>query len=574
MGHKYFISYSRSVKEDVRKVIDLLKASGQEIWWDANLPKIADWWSTILDHIEWCEVCIFVVSEQSVQSPYCLEELRYASARKRPILFFIIDNLDPSDIPDEIKSTRSQWLTYDGNPATMLNDVLTSVEQLKWERYKDIPVSRPPEPNTGGTSLARQFQEAVELAEESKFDEAIKKFRNVGGLDYHKWGEDCHAWEIKIRSYGHILELADSKSTFKKAQREWNKYKEKYRNEDEIFDPSNLEANFNVHEFEKFADLLPSSGFPEAPTNAVEFSLLASVLSLPRRVETSLPKLSVSGILPQPFDWIEIPAGSVTLLSHENEAKYNYLKKDTVFEVPSFAIAKYPVTNAQFAEFIKQHGYRKNKWWTDVGWEARMTGVIWVPEIQRTMLTNEPWTAPRSWDGTNTWDDPKWNKPDHPVIGVTWYEAVAFCAWLADITDDFVFLPTEQQWQRAAQGDDSRIFPWGEWSENRCNAGIGRGSETTPVNKYEGLGDSPYGVVDMVGNVWQWCVNEWETGSEQTSGRLNSLRVVRGSPFSAFGAYGYELGPGDEVAVSVNRRIRLNAGFSSVDLGFRIARAL
>jgi hypothetical protein len=80
---KFFISYSRSVKEEVRKVVDLLKAADQDVWWDADIPKMSDWWATILDNIEWCEVFIFVVSEKSVQSMYCLEELRTNSEGTR-----------------------------------------------------------------------------------------------------------------------------------------------------------------------------------------------------------------------------------------------------------------------------------------------------------------------------------------------------------------------------------------------------------------------------------------------------------------------------------------------------------
>ena len=67
---RIFVSYSRSVKDEVRKVIDLLVASGHEVWWDADIPVMADWWASILDKLEWCEVFIFVASEKSVQSAY------------------------------------------------------------------------------------------------------------------------------------------------------------------------------------------------------------------------------------------------------------------------------------------------------------------------------------------------------------------------------------------------------------------------------------------------------------------------------------------------------------------------
>jgi formylglycine-generating enzyme required for sulfatase activity len=221
----------------------------------------------------------------------------------------------------------------------------------------------------------------------------------------------------------------------------------------------------------------------------------------------SAPKRSrVYDIMPAPFVWIDIPSGEVRL----KEGGY-VPEGGQWFDVPAFAIAKYPVTNAQFAKFIDVNGYRQKKWWTEAGWEVR---------------EKEKWIEPRFWN------DAKWNGADYPVVGVSWYEALAFCAWLSEISGDRILLPTEQQWQRAAQGDDGRVYPWGnEWDSSRCNNSVGkdwRKKSTSPIAQHEDKdkGDSYFDVTDMAGNVWEWCLNVYS--AEESDVRGTEDRVLRG----------------------------------------------
>jgi formylglycine-generating enzyme required for sulfatase activity len=90
---------------------------------------------------------------------------------------------------------------------------------------------------------------------------------------------------------------------------------------------------------------------------------------------------------------------------------------------------------------------------------------------------------------------------------------VAFCLWLCDLTGEKIMLPTVDQSQYAAQGDDGRDYPWGnEWDCEKCNNSVKPcdSNGTTPVRQYEGRGDSPFGVSDMVGNVGEWCLTEYD----------------------------------------------------------------
>jgi formylglycine-generating enzyme required for sulfatase activity len=259
-------------------------------------------------------------------------------------------------------------------------------------------------------------------------------------------------------------------------------------------------------------------------------------------------KQSINSILPEPFNMIKIPEGSVTV-------------KDKTEIISAFEIAKYPVTNAQFARFVDAKGYENKAWWTDAGWEAREQE--WDADTNRWKLSKKPWTAPRFRQ------DDKWNGDNQPVVGVSWYEAVAFCLWLSEMTGDAITLPTEQQWQRAAQGDDGRAYPWGnDWSftRARCNCSVYPCSNdaTTSVTHYEGQlkGDSPYGVVDMSGNVWEWCRTGFQTGTQDVNAK--DTRVLRGGSWNDNAADDF----------CCESRTHETPDYSPCDVGFRFVRTL
>ncbi len=182
-----------------------------------------------------------------------------------------------------------------------------------------------------------------------------------------------------------------------------------------------------------------------------------------------------------------------------------------------YRISRYPVTVAQYRAFVGAGGYRKRRYWTDAGWAWREREGITGPE---------------------EYDEP-FGLANHPVVGVSWYEAVAYCRWLRDVLGYEVRLPTEAEWERAARGTDGRIWPWEDEAptDEHCNFGRKVGA-TTPVGVYP-KGASPYGVLDMAGNVWEWCSTKWldnyggyeEKVDDDLEG--DAPRVVRG------GSWGY-----------------------------------
>jgi hypothetical protein len=151
-----------------------------------------------------------------------------------------------------------------------------------------------------------------------------------------------------------------------------------------------------------------------------------------------------------------------------------------------FGIGRYPVTNAEYRQFMDAGGYVERRWWTDAGWEFKGD--------RRT---------PDQW---GEWSSAHGNAP---VVGVSFYEAVAYCRWLSVQVGRTVRLPAEHEWQIAAGGPDGLLFPWGnEADPDRANLRIGdeAPNRTTPIGVYS-AGASPYGLLDCAGQVWEWCLN-------------------------------------------------------------------
>jgi formylglycine-generating enzyme required for sulfatase activity len=122
-------------------------------------------------------------------------------------------------------------------------------------------------------------------------------------------------------------------------------------------------------------------------------------------------------------------------------------------------------------------------------------------------------------------------------VGVSWYEAIAFCKWLSEASGESILLPSEAQWQRAAQarpdGSDSCLtYPWGnDFDLNCCNTEESDIGHTTPVTKYLD-GASPCGVMDMSGNVWEWCLTAYYAGKDDLDG--TNIRTRRGGSSSSY----------------------------------------
>ena len=217
-----------------------------------------------------------------------------------------------------------------------------------------------------------------------------------------------------------------------------------------------------------------------------------NLLPAPRRVHSAriLSQLRDPSLREIPLEpqWCHVPAGHFLCGSdpaRDPDARKHEQPQQEIY-LPAFAMAAHPVTNTEFGRFIDAKGYQNQAWWTDNGW-------VWLQEQQ----SKYP----------NYWDDTRFNEPDQPVVGVSLYEALAYCAWLSTQLSYLITLPTEAQWEKAARGTDGRVYPWGNtFDQDRLNCDrLYEG--TTPIGCFP-HGRSPYGCYDMAGNVWEWTLSE------------------------------------------------------------------
>ena len=491
---KLFISYRSSDAAKVDKIARdlglLLYDDGTPrytTWQDKhNLPPASpNWWDAIVDAIIDCDLFVFNLSRASLQSEVCRAELDYAHKRNRPIIPIVLDGeffLNPQsgkyDLPKETWALVPDWLgqaqflfCVETQFYAKFQDAVTLFER---NLPRDIPAPRPMNPDSKSVHGSNHalYDAACDYAERLAFADAEKHFDVLVRRNDPDYADVAAQWLELIRLYAELIEIDERRSAAFLFKKKWASYTALYPKEflDGIFDPKG------------FADR------NEAPPAAPAAAAVPSGRSFIQGVRASL---SVLSLLPTPFEWIDIPG-----------------TKGETWQGEPYRIAKYPVTNAQFAKFIEAGGYRKQRWWTEAGWEQR---------------EKEKWTEPRYWK------DKKWNGAEQPVVGVSWYEAVAFCLWLSEVTGEKIMLPTKDQWQYAAQGDDGHTYPWGnEWDCKKCNNSVKpcKSSLTTSVRKYEGKGNSFFGVVDMAGNVWEWCLNVEGTGGTGLEG--TNLRGVRG----------------------------------------------
>jgi formylglycine-generating enzyme required for sulfatase activity len=193
--------------------------------------------------------------------------------------------------------------------------------------------------------------------------------------------------------------------------------------------------------------------------------------------------------------------------------------------VAAFNVSKYEVTNREFKEFVDDGGYTKKELWKELlTVELSINPVGW----DRIELFKDSTgaTGPSTWvNGTY-----KEGKADHPVDGVSWFEAMAYCRW------KHYRLPAEAEWEYSARGTDQRMFPWGNSFDVINNWGARQAAETSPVGSIQ-EDKSPFGVLDLSRNVAEWVGDVYAPYPGSPLGQLEKLDeeygVLRGGMYTS-----------------------------------------
>jgi formylglycine-generating enzyme required for sulfatase activity len=541
-----FISYAHDDGAYVREIEEKLgKWTTHRFWYDTFIKGGHHWWNAILDSIEQCDCFLTILTPRSVRSVFCTTELDYALELGKPILPLILHTCDYPQKLAEIQYIDVTSLTLE----EALVRTLHAIHSIEMDIFKGIyrpqsGVPRPPMPEpVRPEHVYEMYDTALQALAEGREEYAEPLLEKVAKANLNQeLTQTVNERLAEIRwhrlqqnAYEQMLKSMTDLSSFDEQALLWARFVNKYgRN----YDPKGLNARF---EFETTtARRVVSAKSYKQYTDDLITCLSDTRLDLRERAEAARrldrvgdPRrgVGVVGNIPQ-IEWREVMPGDFIFGSdplkdpdaRENETPQHRIK------LPTYFISTYPITVAQYEGFVRDNGYVNRDYWTEAGWRWKGT------------LTNP----------VDFWQEAKWHVANQPIIGITWYEALAYTRWLNDVMPSDTWpaplaalihdrgrkgkqfraegwklrLPTEAEWEKAARGVNGILYTHAVRVRSLGQiAAVGIQPETA----------SPYGVMDMTCNVRNWCLSIYSNPyrfPEHNRVDGEAARVIRGGSWT------------------------------------------
>ena len=477
---KIFVCYARVDKPFCKVFVQTI--DNHDVFLDERFYAGEDWWEIILQRLEWCDVFVYLISNNSLRSQYCKSELEIALKWKKAIMPVLLDKEAEPHIPQVL--ARFQW----ADMTTTMNDsvrqyVTKSLYKIEERLNASVPqvasvgVGSVPPPYPVSADPVTHIGAASKAMQNADFDRARDILKRVSKQpmmplqkklvqDMMTQNEELLSEQMSQRQrdidYRTIYEVAQNPINRQLAVNAWTDFRRRFPD----YDPNNVQTI-----------LFDQRGtFPT-----------------PLKVTNAMPQRKTGKLQIQ-----SNPSYFTDLLE--------FLSVHTPSKMKPFEMARYPTTNDQFDVFLRDsQGAAKRRWWS------------YSPH------------ALHHHDKNLHLPEAPHGEGNHPRPA-SWYDSIAYCFWLTEQIGRRVFLPTMAQRRRAVQGSDNRIYPWG----NKMNAALANFRDngprrTTPVNQF-GAAASPYGIMDLVGNTWEWLVDGHNLANPYDY-KANSDRLLSGGSY-------------------------------------------
>jgi formylglycine-generating enzyme required for sulfatase activity len=568
-----FISYSRKDRDFVDKLAPKLRRmyGMGSVWYDEQIHGGVDWWAMIEAEIARADLFIYIISDDSMISPYCRAEFREALRLRKAILPVVCKPnvrypaAASPDLQPILARTQYVDMQHGPNDADGLTQLYASINSLMATYVPQPPLDNtpipaptvqevaepppPPPPPSPKPAKPRTFgqvvEEAMALRRDGEDERDLKKLGAAKALLQDALATGTWQPRQQTALQNDLAEVtaaysaleatlaAERQEAERMAQiREDLAAIEAYMKRPDTFSQAKRLWESLLADFPEFTPAHPEWPAPLAK----RFAPVVEVA--PPAPTTRQPQLGDRWTEPKTgLKMVYVPPGEFMMGSENGDSDEKPVHKVRITR--GFWLGLTPITNAMYAKFIAGNGYTTQAYWTPEGWK-------WKGKR----------TGPKDYNG--------FTAPDQPRVGVTWYEAVAFCNWAG------LRLPTEAEWEYAARGPENRVYPWGnDFDANRVIYRGNSGRKTHPVGEgIRAAGASWVGALDMSGNVWEWVSSLYkpypynaDDGRESLSG--TGARVLRGGSWGSF-----------EGSVRGADRYGLTPDGWDLNYGFRCARSL